>query len=381
MKLHKSWGYALIVFGLVLLTGAVGKLIHMDEYVAAEQNQQYENGEVYIGQNMEQFGEEMDRFGQSMEQLAEGFSDGHLVTAAGEEQVEIEKIKRLKLENNVGQIKITADPNAKKMTLKFIKKLNTTESKETAEQRLKNVGIDINYGEDGTVYVSSSGYYEENWMKQFRIDYELIVPPTLAVELYSKVGDITIVGLQSDLHVEANVAKIDIDGFKGSLNVKNNTGAISVKGGQAIKELEVNSNVGALTVQLPEQANVTVDAKTNVGALDTEFQLNERRTGPSKSVQGQIGQSGGQVNLNTNTGSISILKQAPTPPATDKPADSIKPATNTQPAGTNKPATTTPPAATDKPATTTQPAGTNKPAANTQPATNQPGTTTPSAAN
>ncbi|TCP54760.1 putative adhesin [Tumebacillus sp. BK434] len=359
MKLHKSWGYALIVFGLVLLTGAIGKLIHLDEYVAAELNQQYENGRIYIDQNMDQFGEEMDRFGQSMEQLAEGFSDGHLVTAAGEEVVELQNIKRVTLENNVGQIKVTADPKATKVTVKWVKKLNTTDSKEAAEQRLEELQIGINRVENETLNVASGGYYEENWLKRFRIDYELIVPPTLAVELHSKVGDITTVGLQGDLRVVANVAKIDIDGFKGTLNVKNNTGAISIKGGQAIRELEVNSNVGALTVQLAEQANVTVDAKTNVGALDSQFPLNERRTGPSKSVQGQIGQGGGQVNLNTNTGSIVILKQTaePTTPekpaTTDKPAANDKPATPTQPAGNNKPATPTQPDGSNKPATTT----------------------------
>ncbi|ASS74903.1 hypothetical protein CIG75_07860 [Tumebacillus algifaecis] len=309
MKLHKSWGYALIVFGLVLMTGAVGRLLHLDDGLAAHVGQHYIEDSVQLGQDMEQFGEEMDRFGRSMEQLAEGYHDGHLITDTGEETFELANIKKIRLENNVGQIKVTADAKATKATLKFIKKLNTNEAKSEAEAKLKQVAIDVNTTDGEILHVQASQYYSNSWMKQFRVDYELIVPPTMAIELNTKVSDITTVGMLSDLSVEANVAKIDIDGFKGKLSVKNNTGAISIKGGQEIKEVEVSSNVGALTLQLPEKANLNVDAKTNVGALDSEFQLNERRIGPSKSVQGKIGSGGGQVTLSTNTGAISIVKQ------------------------------------------------------------------------
>ncbi|MFD2169040.1 DUF4097 family beta strand repeat-containing protein [Tumebacillus lipolyticus] len=305
MRLHKSWGYALIVFGLVMLTSSVSKMIHLDELVAAK----VEAGVERIGSNMERFGEEMDRFGASMEKLAEGFSDGNLVIEMGSQTIELEQIKKIKLENNVGQIKVTADANAKQATLKYTKKLNTNEPRQEAQERLKQVTIDVHEAGEATMLVQSGRYLSDSLLKQFRVDYELVVPPAIAIELDTKVGDITTSGLQSDLTVIANVAKIDIDGFKGTLHVKNNTGAISIQGGKEVKAIEVTSNVGALKLALSEKENLKVDAKTNVGALDSEFSLNERRLGPSKSVQGQIGDgSTGQVTLSTNTGSISLVK-------------------------------------------------------------------------
>jgi hypothetical protein len=310
MKLHKSWGVALIVFGMVLLTSAIGKLIHLDDYLAARVDQHIERGMERIGENMERFDHEMDQFGRSMEALAKGFGDGHLLTESGELKIALDNLKTIRLENRVGEIKVTADPNAKEATLKYIKKLNSNEPQQEAENRLHHPQVLVEDVKEDMKRVWTDQYDDGFWLKQFRVDYELIVPPTLAIEIQSSVGDITTIGLQSDLKIDADVSKIDVSGFKGTLHVKNNTGAISIQNGQEIKELEVNSNVGAVTVALAEKANVKVEAKTNVGALDSEFELNERRTGPSKSAQGQIGDgSGGQVTINTNTGAIEIKKQ------------------------------------------------------------------------
>jgi hypothetical protein len=59
---------------------------------------------------------------------------------------------------------------------------------------------------------------------------------------------------------------------------------------------------------LPENAGFTVDARSSRGEFETDFPLNETKTGDDHVVQGNVGKGGSKLQLTTDHGTIEIRK-------------------------------------------------------------------------
>jgi hypothetical protein len=244
------------------------------------------------------------------DQIEATFGDINFATDTKSEEGDIDldfaTAKKLVVNNQVGSIRVigTSD-GAKTGKLHYTKSFSGL-STERAQQYVKESQVEVKQ-EGDAVKVTTRLNHTNFKVGSLKIEIELTVPAELAVELQNYVGEVTTQNLQNNVSVNSDVGSVNIDGFKGEVRVDTKTGGVEVRGGQQIKLMDVQTNIGKLKVAIPADANLRVDARTDIGKILNDFNLPESER---HNISGNIGDgSQGSVHLKTNTGEIELVKQ------------------------------------------------------------------------
>ena len=185
--------------------------------------------------------------------------------------------------------------------------------------------ITIRSGDDGVVRVEAelvakagSRPAAENLLREMSVSatssggearIEADVPDNLMGH-ESTIRLVIIVPRQARLDVRNNVGSIRIYGTQGPAQVQNNVGNISFDGelpGEG--EMVFSTSVGDILLDLPGGSAFILDATTNVGRIDMDFDLDRGDAGDGnwvgEKVQGSVG-SNPQVTLTLRTGTGSM---------------------------------------------------------------------------
>lgn len=288
MKPNKGWGIALIVLGLVVFTGALIDLLNPVEYVKNKASE-------IVGFPLEGI----------------DWEDENAVREEGTLTVEVEGIETLRLENPAGRIRINGDSNAKAVTVHYTKKISGFSAGDGKERLAKDIKIDVNRSGNMQRIETEvqNGIFAGG--RSMHVDYEIIVPPSLQIEVDNKAGEVTTDGLLSAVKITNNAGRVEVNGFKGKLDVNVNAGEISARGGTEIKAIDLSVNMGKVEVAIPDGTNLKVDARTNVGQIENELGIGEEsRNGLNRELRGQTGTGNdGSITLRTNTGEIKLNKE------------------------------------------------------------------------
>ncbi len=122
-------------------------------------------------------------------------------------------------------------------------------------------------------------------------------------------GRVAVRHVRGDLTLQSGNGAIEANDIDGSLIAATSLGAIHVAGRLAGRNWLKSGN-GTITVALPADSRLTVDAFTHIGGLDTDFDLPV--TGQtSRSAQGTLGNgAAGTLEITTDLGDIELLKRA-----------------------------------------------------------------------
>jgi len=115
---------------------------------------------------------------------------------------------------------------------------------------------------------------------------------------------------ETTLQVSNNVGRIEVTDVVGSAMIKSDVGDVVVRRFTMRDDTRIEGNVGRILVELPGDSAFIVDAETNVGDIDSEFDVRgaapERRP-PGDRLQGEVGENPQwELRLRTSTGDISI---------------------------------------------------------------------------
>jgi hypothetical protein len=292
MKLSKSWGVAFVILGLVVLVGAVANFVQPGELIRQKVQEKLPNLTSAIA-DVADF----------------TFDDSSAVTDSGSQELDMKDVKKFVLDNQVGRITVTGDASANKASVTYVKKINGL-SGEEAKRLLDDVKVDISRNGDQQVVRTSIPDGEFLNTKRLHVDFEIVLPAATDLELQNNVGEVDTNGLEGAVKAVVNVGKLSIDGYKGTLSAESSTGEVTVRGGKDIKSVDITAHVGAVHFAVSEQANLDVNAETNIGTVNTDFSWGTSRQGIGKTLHGKIGDgTGGHVRLITNTGAIDINKE------------------------------------------------------------------------
>lgn len=115
---------------------------------------------------------------------------------------------------------------------------------------------------------------------------------------------------EATVQVSSNVGRVEVTDIVGSATIKSDVGDVVVREFVMRDDTRIETSVGRILVELPDDASFVVDAQTNVGNIDTEFDVrgaSERRTPPGDRLQGEVGNAPqNELRLRTNTGDITI---------------------------------------------------------------------------
>jgi hypothetical protein len=209
---------------------------------------------------------------------------------------------QLTVDNTVGAIRVQRGNTADEVTVTYTKKAYGL-TKSRADKELDKVTVDIQQPDDDTIMVTvnSDRSKDSLWNLANKVEITVTVPEDVSLALTNNMGDITI----NDVHARA-------------LDIQSNTGSIIYEGSlgsDPAATFNIETNTGEITVILPADVNVSLDADSDVGnitvsdAFDHMADVNEVRTGVGETWTGTLGESAESVptlRLHTNTGSINV---------------------------------------------------------------------------
>lgn len=161
--------------------------------------------------------------------------------------------------------------------------------------------------------------------QSINVTYRVRVPRGAIVEADTTNGNIRLAGTRGASRLETTNGNIDVEGTAGALALQSTNGNIEVVRAEgALKASTTNGNVqaelsripgdrdlglsstnGGVTIRLPRDARLSVDAATTNGSIDSDLKLSGGRA-TRKHLTGDLNGGGGTLRIRTTNGSVRI---------------------------------------------------------------------------
>ena len=152
-------------------------------------------------------------------------------------------------------------------------------------------------------------------LRSARVDFEIVVPQSMDLDIVNNVGDISVLGTTGSLRLRSNVGDIALSNVtvREEYDVEADVGDIDFEGQlpEDAGTTLLRTRVGEITVALSQESRFMLDAETSVGVITTEFDVQDREAdqdGPSQTLKGFVNTDANdvQVVLRTDTGDIDV---------------------------------------------------------------------------
>src|SRR5579859_156490 len=171
--------------------------------------------------------------------------------------------------------------------------------------------IDVRYDQNtakNSLAVKASGgwsFIGSQW-----VDFDITVPRNADLELKNDAGSISVSGIagQISCSTDAGSVKVTDAWLYGNSRLKTDAGAITFSGALDPRgSYSMSSDAGTVSVTLPPDASFRLDAKTDVGSINSDFPLTIQRDFPGGKVRCDVGLPPyPTLKLRTDVGSINI---------------------------------------------------------------------------
>lgn len=140
-----------------------------------------------------------------------------------------------------------------------------------------------------------------------RVDASEIRGRTISIDTGS--GSVNGFDLDADdLIVDTGSGSIELEGVTApDIMLDTGSGSIDVELMADVDRLEADTGSGSVTVRAPEGLGARVDIETGSGGIDLDFPV-EVRSVRRDHVEGTIGDGRGEINIDTGSGSIKLLR-------------------------------------------------------------------------
>ncbi len=236
----------------------------------------------------------------------------------------------LRIENQVGDVRVVADPTASEVTMEL-----TLIGKGSTQARAEEALAEITYavqdpaGDTGVTATAKHPTNGGGWHgKQWEVRWVVTAPPGVKIEISDDVGDVTVVGFERGASVSTDVGDVRVMGVLGGVTVKTDVGDALVNAAGPVEvvtqvgdvnleligesaSIRAESDVGDVHVVVPTAWSGSVSGGSDVGGVSTSIPgLSARREehGSGSKVSGTIGAGGAtaRATLKADVGSITI---------------------------------------------------------------------------
>jgi hypothetical protein len=132
-------------------------------------------------------------------------------------------------------------------------------------------------------------------------------------------GDLTISGRNNSVDVRRVDGDIQVDSSYQNVTIKDPRGAVKItsRNGDLLlsfvsaprKDVSVEARYGNVTMELPASSAFKVDARTQFGEVDSEFEgLRTDRSNRERTINGEFGQGGPNLMITTRNGHIRLRR-------------------------------------------------------------------------
>ncbi|HEA30575.1 MAG TPA: hypothetical protein ENH91_11365 [Leeuwenhoekiella sp.] len=202
----------------------------------------------------------------------------------------------------------------------FQKKEDTLE-----DERIKGLTPIYAGGKDNTegigLYMDQDGeVLRLKDLKSFfnRSGLTITVPSSAALIVNcGNMGSAVIEGLTSELEIETTIGLIELNNVTGPVTAHSSVGNINAVFTNVNQDapISISSSTGIIDVSLPTTTKASVELKSTMGTVFTNFDLVEPREdglkaiGGNRSIQGDLNNGGVKISLKASTGNIYLRKK------------------------------------------------------------------------
>jgi DUF4097 and DUF4098 domain-containing protein YvlB len=132
-------------------------------------------------------------------------------------------------------------------------------------------------------------------------------------EISGRNNSIELQGIQGDVMADSSFQNVTIRGATGSIDVKGRNGDLLLSFDKPVqRDVQLTTNFGNVTVELPSNSSFRLDAHTQFGRINSDFQGLEKGKSDfaRDSAQGQIGEGGPQIKISTFNGNIHLVRRS-----------------------------------------------------------------------
>ncbi len=225
---------------------------------------------------------------------------------------------RVSVENVNGAIIVEAW-NKDQVSLEITKTVRAGDSEE-AEKYFSDLRVEINSGDD---FLEVKTRYPHEWggglfdllfhggSRYAGVEYVLKVPANVKLEVGSTNGGLKVMGVLGNVKAHSTNGRVDLEDVGGVIDGSTTNGGISVRLSKSVgfKELKLGTTNGGITVYCPDGTNADVYAHTTNGGIHSDFPITMQGEFSNKRLEGKLNNGGGEMNLHTTNGGISIYKE------------------------------------------------------------------------
>lgn len=181
------------------------------------------------------------------------------------------------------------------------------------QKDLDKIEIEISHSADEIVVeteLGDSSHWYSHSNNSGSVRYEVIVPVGTELDSVDTVnGSVSITGVSGNVVAESVNGDLDISDLAGDVGLSTVNGSIDaeftqLEGQQRVKAETVN---GRITIKLPENADVEINADTLNGGINaSDFGLEVEKGFVGSDLNGKIGDGSARLNIDTVNGAIKI---------------------------------------------------------------------------
>lgn len=143
------------------------------------------------------------------------------------------------------------------------------------------------------------------------VDFDITVPRTSDLDLKTEAGGITVSGVNGQVICASDAGSVKATQvmLRGDSRLKTDAGSITFSGSlHPNGSYTMTTDAGNVTVTLPEESAFRIDARTDVGSINSDFPLAVQRAFPGAKARGDIGAATAHptLKLRTDVGSIYV---------------------------------------------------------------------------
>jgi len=123
-------------------------------------------------------------------------------------------------------------------------------------------------------------------------------------------GGISASGVSGDIKAETTNGKVDLEEIIGNVSAKSTNGSINsqIIKIDAVKEMNLRTTNGSISLNLPKGINADFDARTSNGKIYSEFPILVKGEISKSHITGKINNGGPLIYLKTTNGNVRILE-------------------------------------------------------------------------
>jgi DUF4097 and DUF4098 domain-containing protein YvlB len=145
----------------------------------------------------------------------------------------------------------------------------------------------------------------------------------LTGRLDMEVGSLELNGIEGPFEISTRQKDITLTDFKHSVKITDTNGDVELRTSTPpTHPIEVDLKKGQIELSLPATSNFQVDAASRHGEVESDFSgpgLKVAKEGDNPTISGTVGKGGPPIRLDTEYGTVRLLRMGPHPPTPPTP--------------------------------------------------------------